>query len=157
MRPNACMVLAKVNNVMLTTNNNDLASAKGLEGQIEPGMQVLVSDGEPMPPARFKRKLEAWKNRNYVAVVLGEADRGGYRLQFSVGHTILYGAMVFLRDVGPGVSVTPIEGAPRAPLTDAEQFMEPVVDWKSWALAQPKLREAAKASHIADLPTAILF
>lgn len=29
------------------------------------GQRVRVSDGEKEPPARFNRKLESWKDRNY--------------------------------------------------------------------------------------------
>jgi hypothetical protein len=33
------------------------------------GQKVRVSTGEPMPPARFNKKLAAWKHRNYIGVI----------------------------------------------------------------------------------------
>lgn len=37
--------------------------------RFEIGQKVRVSNGEPMPPARFNKKLAAWKHRNYVGVI----------------------------------------------------------------------------------------
>ena len=33
------------------------------------GQRVRVSTGQPMPPARFNKKLGEWKSRNYVGVI----------------------------------------------------------------------------------------
>lgn len=125
--------------------------------KIQPGTQVIISDGTPMPPVRFKRKLEDWQQRNYAAVVLGESERGGYRLQFSVGLTLRVGAVVFLRDVGQNVEVWPVIGAPPAPLTTPDGIGEVHIDHKAWLAQHPGVLAAARAAEAAAAPTAILY
>lgn len=125
--------------------------------KIQPGTQVIISDGSPMPPARFKRKLEDWQQRNYAAVVLGQSDRGGYWLQFYVGSTLSIGVGVFLRDVGPNETVTPVIGAPLAPLTKPDGIGEVYVDCEAWLAQHPGVLAAARAQAAAAVPTAILY
>lgn len=36
------------------------------------GKRVRVSTGEPMPPARFTRKVRDWKYRNYEGILVND-------------------------------------------------------------------------------------
>lgn len=80
---------------------------------IQPGTAVRVSDGTPQPPARFKRKLADWENRNYDAIVVGEetyvSGRTVYRLQYGDWRRTW---IKIFRDALPE-KVAAIEGAPR--------------------------------------------
>lgn len=79
---------------------------------IQPGTAVRISDGTPQPPARFKRKLADWENRNFDAIVVGEDTYPGgavvYRLQYGDWRRTW---IKIFRDALPA-KVTPIEGAP---------------------------------------------
>jgi hypothetical protein len=82
---------------------------------IQPGVRVRVSDGTPQPPARFKRKLADWENKNFDAVVVGEEAPNQwrqdpvYRLQFGDLSKRAWLVMVTSR---PASMVTALEDAP---------------------------------------------
>lgn len=63
--------------------------------QFQVGQHVLVFDGTKMPPARFNRKLAAWKNNNYRGVIAEVCEPRDYSP---------YGGLVLKRDDYPDKS-----------------------------------------------------
>lgn len=82
---------------------------------IQPGTKVRVANGQPMPPARFNRKLKEWKNHNYDAVVVGEraADRFIPVPQYRLQQCGYLSGMVLVFRYAEAEDVAPIEGAER--------------------------------------------
>lgn len=93
-----------------------------------PGTQVFVSDGKPMPPARFTRLLRTWQNNNYEAVVLaGGPDRYDLQRKPRNGWNTRE-VIIFLVSRVPSNELTPIEFAELLPITACK--VSPTVDYE---------------------------
>lgn len=82
---------------------------------IQPGTKVHVSNGKPMPPARFNKKLAEWNSDNFDAVVVGEEAPGQYRpvAKYKLQKCGYLSGFMLIFTYAAADKVTVIEGAER--------------------------------------------
>lgn len=86
------------------------------------GTQVIVSNGTPRPPARFKKKLADWEAHNYRGVVVEHDRLGRYTIQRvpqGGWASRMAGVISFKHAWTNPEWVKPIPGTCLAPVTDA--------------------------------------
>lgn len=114
-----------------------------MSNSIALGTQVRVSDGSPKPPARFTKKVGAWEEKNYDAVVVKNEGDGFHVLQIGDYLNARQAKVIIMtRSSVHASKFNPIEGAALLPVkSDVESIDYGVLPIKDGRVDLESLRK----------------